>query len=127
MEKLGKNLPLSLLSQKLVTLLALATGQRIQTLASLQLKNVFFSPTEARIRVTDLLKTSKPHAVGTTLVLPKFQERPLVCPVGTLEKYLAVTKVLRGTSSKLFLCTTRPFGPASTTTLSRWLRSFSFG
>lgn len=86
MEKLGENLPLSLLSQKLVTLLALATGQRIQTLASLQLKNVFFSPTEARIRVTDLLKTSKPHAVGTTLVLPKFQERPLVCPVGTLEK-----------------------------------------
>ena len=54
-------LNLKLLSVKLATLLALATGQRCQTLWSIRIKDVELSDKFMKIRIFDLLKQSKPN------------------------------------------------------------------
>ena len=53
------NLSLKQLSYKLIVLLALTTGKRIQTLYFVDLKNVVLSPKFIKIRIGDLLKQTK--------------------------------------------------------------------
>ncbi|ODM94400.1 putative enzymatic polyprotein, partial [Orchesella cincta] len=67
-EKLPDNSDLDLrtLSIKLVTLLALASGQRVQTLSLIRVTNIRFSSRGVEIPITDRIKTSRP---GKQLVL----------------------------------------------------------
>nr|CAH7761120.1 unnamed protein product [Callosobruchus chinensis] len=53
-------LPLSLktLSYKLTTLLALITGERLQTISLIRLSNIIQGPRETVINISDLIKTS---------------------------------------------------------------------
>ena len=53
----NEELPLKNLTKKLVTLLALATGQRVQTLAAIKLPNITECDNAISITITDKLKT----------------------------------------------------------------------
>ncbi|KAJ8930809.1 hypothetical protein NQ314_016341 [Rhamnusium bicolor] len=89
---------LKFLSCKLVTLLALATGQRIQTIFLIKCSNIDFSNTGINIRIPDFIKTSRPKACQPVLLLPYFTECPKLCVAF------------------------KPHGPASKQSLSRWVK-----
>lgn len=124
LSQLDLRLDLQNLSRKVAMLMALASGQRVQTLASINIENVHFSATRVVIIVTGNLKTSGPTRPQTTIDLPRLGTDLGICPVHNLELYLERTKSFRADTSMgpLFLCYRAPFSPASTQTLSRWLK-----
>lgn len=109
------------LSKKVVTLLALCTGHRMQTMGSIILPNIHASETGYEIFISSRLKTSKHFRTQPTLSLPFF-ELPAICPATALRLYLAHTAPLRGSTENLFISPYPPFAPVSTQTLSRWVR-----
>lgn len=108
------------LSEKLIALLALTTGQRVQTLAAINTSNInFLSDESVEIIICDKLKTSKPGE-SIVLSLPKYTDVN-ICVVEALKQYLLVTETLR-TANNLFVSTRSPYKPVSRDTLSRWLK-----
>lgn len=111
------------LSERLVTLLALGTAHRAQTFAVMQMTDITRSNDGYQIKISELIKTSRPGALQPLLLLPFFKEKPELCIAGTLEKYLDVTKSLRGDCTNVILTSRKPFKAASRETISRWIRS----
>lgn len=110
------------LSYKLVTLLALATGQRVQTLGLIMRENIHFSDSGVKILVPDPIKTSKPKSFQPCLNLPYLRENPQLCVASTLKKYLDETADLRQSNDNLFITFKKPHRPASKQSLSRWIK-----
>ena len=106
------------LTMKLCGLLALSTGQRVQTLASIFVENILMKePVE--IKITKILKTSRVGSKQPLLVLPSFTDESL-CVVKCLQQYLLVTREFRVTG-QLFISYKQPHKPVTTQTISRWL------
>lgn len=105
-------------------LLALTTGQRIQTLHSIKTHNIKITEEGVEIALTDIQKTSTPSNFMSKLTLPSLKNDPEVCPVNSLLHYLEVTKDHRKHNSdlQLFLTFKRPYKPATTQSISRWLK-----
>ncbi|XP_011873214.1 PREDICTED: uncharacterized protein LOC105565010 [Vollenhovia emeryi] len=91
------------LSYKLVILLALATAHRVQTLASIKIKDIFSSQKGVQIRITKAIKTSKAGAEQPNFFLPFFKETHKTCVARAIIHYLAATKDLRGDVENLFI------------------------
>lgn len=117
--------PLSIqqLSERLVTLLALGTAHRVQTFSLMRLDNISHSAQGFEIKISDIIKTSRPGAFQPLLLLPYFREQPRLCIASTLKRYLEITKPLRGDCNNVLITSRRPFRSASTQTISRWIRS----
>ncbi|XP_051168859.1 uncharacterized protein LOC127286471 [Leptopilina boulardi] len=121
----NENLTLQLLTKKLVTLLALITAQRVQTLSAIQLENISLDRDTIRIKITENLKTSTRSKFQPILEMPTFTEKPQICAASTLRAYITKTENLRsGKSSagKLLLTHKKPHHPATAQTISRWIR-----
>lgn len=116
----NETLSLLELSEKLSSLLAICTAQRIQTLASIKVSHINISHIVS-IAITDRLKTSKPGGVHT-ISLPFYPEKPHICVCTALRAYIEMTKCLRKTDY-LFICSKSPYTKASTQTISHWLKS----
>lgn len=124
LEKLYPNESLSLeeISKKLITLLALVTAHRVQTFSKISIDNISRSDSQLRIKITDLIKTSRVGSPQPILILPFFNQKPAICPARTLLFYIDVTRSLRGTAKGLFIGLKKPHGSVSSQTLSRWIR-----
>ncbi|XP_024879664.1 uncharacterized protein LOC112459668 isoform X1 [Temnothorax curvispinosus] len=118
----NEDLALDKLSKKLVSLLALVTGQRIQTLSSIDVRNIVTKENLIEIKIPERIKTSKPGKYQPVLTLPCYKENLNICPVNTLQCYLKRTKELRKDITSLFISFKKPFKKASTQTLSRWVK-----
>ena len=107
------------LSIKLVCLLALVSGQRMQTLAALDLDFMTSDANKFSFHIKSILKTSKP---GSSLVIHvhEYVADTSICPMVCLKSYLVATKDLR-TSSNLLISMQKPHKAASTQTLARWI------
>lgn len=116
------NISLEMITKKLVTLLALVTAHRVQTLSKIVIDNIIFSPTKATINITELIKTSRAGCPLPILIIPFFNEKPAICPGKTLQDYLNLTKSLRGNVKQLFIGLKKPHLSVSSQTLSRWIR-----
>ena len=116
----NENLPIDQLSFKLVGLLALATAQRAQTLAAINIDDIELGDVTT-IRVGSILKTSRPGAHGCTIRLEKLLSRPKICVLSCLRSYLFRTLQLRK-SSMLFISCKAPHKAVTTQTISRWLK-----
>lgn len=116
-------LSLELLSKKLVTLLALVTAHRVQTLSKINIDNITISNSNISIKITELIKTSRVGCPQPVLVLPFFDQKPEICPGKTLQYYLSKTEPLRGNVKYLFIGLKKPHRAVSSQTLSRWIRS----
>lgn len=113
------------LSRKLVTLLALATGHRLQTISLIRTSQIVETAREIQIFIPDLIKTSRPNRSQPCLQLPFFEDRPSLCVASTLKTYLEATANLRDSQSVddfLFLTHRRPHRLATKQTLSRWVK-----
>lgn len=112
------------LTTKLITLLALATGQRIQTLSLIRCANIQELDSGLKIFIPDLIKTSGPYKKQPSLNLPYFRDDPKLCVATTIKKYLNITMDLRQDNcDNLFLTYKRPHGSASKQSLSRWVKN----
>ncbi|XP_063988113.1 uncharacterized protein LOC135168126 [Diachasmimorpha longicaudata] len=120
-----KELKLKEASEKVSTLLALTTAQRLQTFALININNISFTDTGITIKITELIKTSRPGAYQPELILPFCNERPGLCVATAVKDYLTITKDLRKIDSdKLFITSVKPHGPASSQTIGHWIKVF---
>lgn len=118
----NEDLPLIRLSRKLAILLALATGQRIQTLSLIKVENIIFTEEGSRIYIPDRIKTTKVKSFQPCLELPIFHERR-ICVTSALLSYIERTSEHRSsTLSNLFITTREPYRAASKNSIARWIK-----
>ena len=110
---------LRILSLKCITLLALATGHRVQTLSSLSISNMLKFEEKFVFSITDVLKTSKP-GVSHTVEIFKFPHDSGICPFTCLETYLLKTESIRN-SDYVFISSIKPHRVVTSQTLSKWI------
>lgn len=111
------------LTLKLASLIALCTGQRIQTLAKITLNNIFKLDKGVEILICDMLKTSAPAKSQPKLMLPFFESKPELCVASTLLYYIKKTTSHRGDILNLFITHKQPYKAASVQTISRWIKT----
>ncbi|XP_047999635.1 uncharacterized protein LOC125236754 [Leguminivora glycinivorella] len=115
---------LDLLTRKTVTLLALSTAQRVQTLSLIKIYNVQINEDNIKLIIDDLIKTSAPGRPMPRLIIPFFPDKIEICPARTLMAYIDITQIPRNTANteRLFLTIKKPFHNASSSTISRWIK-----
>ena len=118
-----KYLSLQQLSHKLTTLLALVTGQRVQTLHALSLTHCHIQKDMITFNIQSILKHSTPkNKTSNTIDIPAFHENKRICPVFCCIAYIKRTRMLRGETKELFINHQKPYKPVSKATISRWIK-----
>ncbi|XP_044594888.1 uncharacterized protein LOC123272255 [Cotesia glomerata] len=115
-------LSIAQLMLKTVTLLALCTAHRAQTLASIEVKNIVTKENALEIKIPKLVKSSGPGRLQPLLVISFFVEKPGLCVASTLKAYIEASKKARGNLPNLFISVKRPFKAVSSQTISRWIK-----
>ena len=119
----NEKLTLKKLTLKLVMLLALCTGFRVQNLSVLKMNEIKINDAGVELTISDLVKTSRPGAPQPYAFLPYFINRPNVCCAKIIVDYIGYTKDLRGSVNNLIITIRKPHVAASSQTISRWLRN----
>lgn len=120
----NENLTFKELSYKLITLLALVTGHRIQTLSLIKIENIIVSDAKVMVLIPDRIKTSKRGAYQPLLELPFFRDNVKICPASSLIQYLNITEPKRGEISELFISLGKGKCKAvCKQTLSNWIKN----
>ena len=124
-DKLGPTSTLSIknLTFKTLILLALSTAQRMQTLSKININNISFNDHKLEIRITDLIKNSRPGVAQPVLVIPRFAEKPNLCVYSCILQYIETISKIREQKQQFFLSIKKPFLPVGLQTLSRWVKS----
>lgn len=105
-----------------MSLLALVTAHRIQTLSLICIDNISINEDNINITIPELIKTSAPGRPQPNVILPFFKGNCSICPATTLQCYINTSKVLRQECKTLIITTRKPYHAASTTTISRWIK-----
>lgn len=108
------------LTQKCVMLLALATGQRVQTLQALLISDMIVDNDKVSFSINSILKTSRP-GVHKSVDICRFKNDLVLCPVSCLNTYLARTNKIRGNTDNVFISFQKPFSAVSSQSVSRWI------
>ena len=116
------SLDFSKLTHKLVMLLALGSGYRVQSLSLIKLNNITRKNNGIEIKISDLIKTSRPGVANPITFFPFFEDKPQLCIARTLLFYLEITKNIRNNTQQLFISTIQPYKPVSSKTISRWIK-----
>lgn len=118
------NISLTDLSYKACTLLVIASAQRMQTISLIKLKNITIQNDVIVIKITDLIKTSRPGACQPLIRLPYIRENPSICPALAVQTYIDRTKSLRrdNVDERLFMATRKPHKNVGSQTLAHWVK-----
>lgn len=118
------SITIDLLTRKLVTLLALSTGQRVQTLSAIEHNSISVCDSHITITINEIIKTSTPNRPNPILIVPFFVENESICPAKTLTSYMERTTVSRNLpkTNKLILTIKKPVHNASPQSISRWIK-----
>lgn len=117
------NISLTDLSIKTCTLLAIASAQRMQTISLIKLSNISLHNDMIVIKITDLIKTSRPGACQPLIRLPYIRENPSICPALAVQTYINKTEQLRtNQSDNLFIGVRKPHNKVGSQTLGRWVK-----
>lgn len=116
-------LPLDQLVKKTVTLLALVTAHRVQTLTLIQIKNIQTYSDKIQIKIPDNIKTSRLGALQPCINIPFYDQRSEICPARALVSYLKMTSSVRGNINNLFISSKRPYKAVTSQTVSKWIKS----
>lgn len=111
------------LTLKLTTLLALATAHRAQTLSKITVDNIIRFENKIEIRIPQKIKTTGPNRLQPNLVLPYLKQNPALCVASTLSYYIENTQKTRDQTNVLLLTHKQPFRPATSQTISRWIKT----
>ena len=110
------------LTLKTVTLLALITAQRSQTLAKISIKNIQETETGMEIIIHEKIKTSAPGRPSPILLIPRCNIRKNLCIYTCISTYLRATRNIRGDYDSLFIAMKSPFKPVGSQTIARWIK-----
>lgn len=117
-----ETLELEKLTYKLVTLMALASASRVQTLSLIKVQNIFRLPDKLEIKISEKIKTTAPGRLQPLLVFPFLKNKPELCVASSIEFYIKKTASFRNDEESLILTHKRPYHAASSQTISRWIR-----
>nr|CAI5837709.1 unnamed protein product [Callosobruchus analis] len=110
------------LTLKLVTLLLLTSGHRVQTLPKISVESIIKGHDRIEIRIPDRIKTSGNRRKQPFLVFPYFRNQPQLCVASTIEYYLTKTRSYRSSTDRLLLTHQRPFHSITSQSISRWIK-----
>lgn len=113
------------LSHKLIILLALITGHRLQTFSLISIDNIRETEDYIEIKIDKSIKTSKSGRSQLVLTIPFYKEDPKVCVASVLKQYLDRTRKLRNDIKELFISFKRPHKSVGSQTLSHWIKDVS--
>ncbi len=116
------NLDLRKLSEKLVTLFAILTGHRCQTIRSIKHKNISFNHGKMTIKIDEIQKTTRPGHHINNIVLQNFAPDKRLCIVTYTKEYLKRTKPIRN-SEYLMIGTQKPYKQISKDRLGKWIKN----
>lgn len=123
-KQINSQLNLRGLTQKTLVLLLLATGQRIQSIASIECQNITETADGINIKIPKRLKTSGRNKYQPNISLPFFNNNKQLCVAGAVKLYLEKTSNFRNAlTNNLFMTHKKPFRNASSQTLSRWVKN----
>lgn len=112
-------LSLKILTFRLLTLMALVTAQRSQTLKFLDISTIRRDQSGITFCLKKLTKTDKPGKFRN-IFFPVFTDNEKLCVCKNLECYIDATKSFRK-SNQLFISFRKPYNAVTSTTLARWL------
>lgn len=115
-------LSLKALTIKTVTLIALISAQRVQTLQKLSLKTMKVKEGSITFCVDELLKQSRPGTIGCKIRIQEYPPDRRLCPLRYMKAYLKKTSELRNAEEKVFISLNRPHKEVSTATIARWIK-----
>lgn len=116
-------LSLKELTMKVVSLLAILSGQRCQTLKALNITNVLLSDDKCVFYIVELLKTSKPGKHFGRLELLAYKPDDSLCIVKCVKSYLEKTDKIRGAHQQFFVSYNKPHAPVTSDTIGRWIKN----
>eukprot|EP00794_Sanderia_malayensis_P001725 gene1725-1923_t len=116
------SLTLKILTLKTITLMALTSGQRCQTLQALQIDQVQLDPDTCIFQVTKLLKTSTPQSHFGVVIFNAYASDEKLCMVSCLKEYIERTEALWKSCRSFFVSYVKPHNMATVDTISRWLK-----
>ncbi len=114
------DLTLLQLTRKCAMLIALATAQRVQTLRALNVRNITITTNAVAFVIDTRLKQTLGDRETPLLYLPRIKGDK-TCVWSCVLAYILRTRKLRKVSD-FFIISKPPHTPATTTTISRWLR-----
>ncbi|XP_068707939.1 uncharacterized protein [Montipora foliosa] len=118
------SLSLKQLTLKAVSLCALCSAGRSQTLGALSVSNLVQHKESIQFIVTERLKTSRPGKPSVIVIFPSVPSKPHVCPMSTVYVYITCTCNLRNpTDFRLFISFVKPHRAVSPATISRWIKA----
>ena len=103
-------------------LIALLTGQRGQTIHEITLDNMTLTKNYVKIRITKLLKQSRPGHHLQEMKIKGFAPDRRLCVITVLTEYIKRTRLLRK-SKKLFISYVKPHNKVSKATIARWVKT----
>ena len=118
----AKFLNLYQLTIKTALLILLVTAQRPQILSKLSLDQMRHAKRTFTFTVTSNLKHQRGYDPATVIQLKAFPADLRLCVENYLKAYIARTKNLRQVQD-LFVTTTKPYGKATMSTISRWVKT----
>ena len=120
---ISSTVPFRVLTLKFVTLLWLLSGQRGQTMSVLDVRNIVLTENCLKIRVGELLKTTRPGFHQKDIVLEAYTVDRRLCIVSLCKEYLRRRAELcdPGTT-RLFIALRKPHSPVTKDTIARWVR-----
>ena len=116
-----KELDLKCLTLKTVMIMTLVSSQRCQTINALNISNMHLTESRCTFEIKELLKTTRPNSHFGVVEFVAYPEEPL-CVIACLREYIARTKTLRGSNTKLFISFCKPHNAITTSTIGRWLK-----
>ena len=123
---LGPNEELSLknVTLKCVTLVALLSGQRCQTIHALRISGMKETNGQIRFDISTLPKTSKPGKHQEPLTFKPYTYDSQLCVVKCLQPYVKQTSEVRNGADQQWLSYQKPHNPGSKDTVSRRIKEF---
>ena len=116
------DLSLMNLSFKLCTILALVSGQRVQSLHLLDINLMHRHKDKIVFEIKEPLKQSRPKYHLNHVEFIAFPHNQNLCVVNTLNSYIKKTCNLRKNHTKLLISYKKPHCPVSKDTISRWIK-----
>ena len=111
------------LSRHLVTLLAILSAKRCQTLNEIDIRNVAITDGHLRITTRSVVKHTRPGHHESDIVIAPYPADKQLCDMSVIREYLIKTTSLRGTHTRLLLSSVKPFTPVSRNTVSSWIKT----
>ena len=121
-----KKLSLKFLTMKLVMLLDLVSGQRLQTLYLLKTTNIRKEGDDIVFILDELVKQSAAGKQQPCVRVKPFDNEPKLCVLSTLKEYLNRTVEYRtsaNSNDRLFISFVKPYRNVSKDTLARWIKT----